>query len=520
MSLQTQNQLLEIKLESKSLHFFENNLFTDAILKYDDEFFYAHKIVISSKSRWFSEYFTKNQSFDRISPIDKQIIDLPINPDKLFGNFLGIFYGKTVTLTYKTAPSYLYLAVFYGVDQVIEPIKEFIVKKISDRTVFFFVKKFIEYGLYEESKILTPYIAGQIYDIFNEPNVIRPYTLQTIYKYVSDGRVFAEILKDNILKKQENKKKENPTKKRRVDPSPEGKYQKTNDDEEEKHTYLTDDQKVQIIDEYVGERVIDNDEEREALGSVVDWTGDDSYLRLVHNKCDWLPYRISRPLLSKVISIRRNTCKTFENDCASATDTLSRWFPFVWFTSILDSTEHNETLVINIVDYISSLGHTVNYFNPEDFGLITTTTGSDMGKTLSDKFLSKNVLSADKYFVGIGNESTMPGLVINFGKNANILAKSLTIDTKIEKPYNTQSQSQRPKIYYRSPDELAIFTSFNGKESETINVSQMGGFINGTFTDLKLPSKLDSITISLRTKEEIHVLRVKSVDISGSFQSH
>ena len=132
----------------------------------------------------------------------------------------------------------------------------------------------------------------------------------------------------------------------------------------------------------------------------------------------------------------------------------------------------------------------------------------------------KNLIIDDNYFLAYGNESTKPGFVLNFGKHTIIEGKRLLINSMIQKRPPGQMIKEKAESfiqYYRDPDALSIQTSLEEKKSTEITTVPINHAVNGTFDDLKLPAKMNSITVKLNTKQSIRVLRVKKVEIVGRF---
>ena len=530
----TKDFSLSLQLEPQGRFFRKDGKFLDVVLISGNKKYEAHRIVLAMNSSWFYEYFDQRKEIEKLEPNQKMVIDLPCNPCDCFSVVLDSIYTGKLELTPKNAPSIYKIVEFYGISKYVEPLKNYISKTISESTVLFYANQFIKYEMFEQASILTHFIAKCIHAIFDQPNTSHRVTLKAIYENVNDGRVFAEALNDKKLRE---------LTKEEIDAKLERRYNKAlkiyNEKKEEKNdqkpnevaynkriTFLTEDQKVSIVDEYVGDRRM-NEEEREALAKVADWEKEDSYKYLVHYKCDWLPARISRELIKKILVIRKNSLDAFSKQSETALDPVSRWYPFSWITSIAETDETLSTPVVKIIDFISTLGGVVNEFNPQEYGFINPEEeGTILGVQHYKRFLVKNIFETnEKFYVGRGKGNVSPGFILKFGQSTRIKPERIIINSHIEKnvPHidvalSQQEISKIPKSYRVAPSSVIIQTFSDGKESEEKILETRNGIGEKSFCELGINDEFDSIKVQLKGEGPIQVLRIKHIEIVGSFE--
>ena len=81
-----------------------------------------------------------------------------------------------------------------------------------------------------------------------------------------------------------------------------------------------------------------------------------------------------------------------------------------------------------------------------------------------------------------------------------------------------QEISKIPKSYRVAPNSVIIQTFGDGKESEEKILETRNGIAEKSFGELGIKDEFDSIKVQLKGEGPIQVLRIKHIEIVGSFE--
>ena len=510
------NFSISLQLKQNAQSFRADSKFIDCVIHSGDREFPSHRIFLAKFSQWFHDFFTEqSKTSDSISAkvID---IEIPLNTESCFGQVLDALYGKDLHISINNAPAILKIVTFYGISIMKDAVIKYIRETTETMTVLYYIKKFIEYELFDQAIILTPFIAKSIKRTIKYPNETHVITMKDVLKNVTDGRIFAMILKDKKLKELSQSEIEAKLERRKAK-SMEKLDKKTfksmiTPKYDRNIAFLSQEQKVALIDEFVSHHEI-NQEERNALASVIDWARTDVCGYLLKYNCDWAPYNVQRNCIKKIIKKRRKNIKNFEDKCELhdvERKMISRVFPLAYIPNIYYADDNGDEQNYDLVKRISLYGD-----NKEiDLLLYGIAKVEHVGDVFNANNEASCVLRNDNsYFIGYGNDETSPGVVISFDKLAAAKIKSLTIDTKIEK--NGFGNSDNSK-YYLSPKSLIIeVTDVNGnKKSKAVEVPK-SRVLEFQIDELSSIASIRSIKIMLDSESKVQILRIKHVTMNG-----
>lgn len=215
--------------------------------------------------------------------------------------------------------------------------------------------------------------------------------------------------------------------------------------------------------------------------NLIDWNNNESYKYLTKYRCDWLSNELSYKLTSKIInnrikSITRLSKKLsdMESNMVSGLGLLS------YIVVISDADENNNEPVVELVNFIGTVGGICRFFNPCRFGFFTLISS----KAVSELYYSALYVleESDRYFMSKYNVDNLSYIGLNLGDNI-IKISSMFIDylnTKksIESKFysaaqkNSQTNFMSLELYnnegnkYMFPKYLEIGKKFTISESE------------------------------------------------------
>lgn len=215
--------------------------------------------------------------------------------------------------------------------------------------------------------------------------------------------------------------------------------------------------------------------------NLIDWNINESYKYLTKYRCDWLSNELSYKLTSKIInnrikSITRLSKKLsdMESNMVSGLGLLS------YIVVISDADENNNEPVVELVNFIGTVGGICRFFNPCRFGFFTLISS----KAVSELYYSALYVleESDRYFMSKYNVDNLSYIGLNLGDNI-IKISSMFIDylnTKksIESKFysaaqkNSQTNFMSLELYnnegnkYMFPKYLEIGKKFTISESE------------------------------------------------------
>ncbi|EAY23657.1 hypothetical protein TVAG_119940 [Trichomonas vaginalis G3] len=189
-------------------------------------------------------------------------------------------------------------------------------------------------------------------------------SIEEVLEYVLDTHVLQSVLSQDVLNgkipliyKQVNKLTKT---------SPLG-Y------ENDVYVSLTNEQKVQIINQFAKNKQF-SDEEKEVLTSIVDWTQEGSDSFLINYHCEWVSLKIARQKLRSIIFKRKNALAELGKLSSQEKKNFQN-IPMLFYISKMYQAENIDLAEeVNIYDQATTLCHLTNRLTPKDFSIINLST--------------------------------------------------------------------------------------------------------------------------------------------------
>lgn len=453
--------------------FYNNKMFFDVALHSNDNVYYSHRIILVSLSEWFRNSLQNNHMSEYKD--NMWHIDLPVDPENAMKNVLELTYLRKTILTVENVSSIYKICTYYGFTQFIDVIKKFIIDNITNSTITLLTTKFIEYKLINEADILIDMLATLVAENFNE-NDESPYMkLDDIMNLVSNGVVFACVLKS----------------------------QKIN---------ISQYQKYSIVDKYCKEKNLTNEESTE-LASLFDWNDKNTMKMFVDFSRDWLPLSIQRQYFSMLLTNRRNIVNLFEKQAKSIESSTSRLFPYYWYHECHNSREFDDSKQFSLFELISSIAD--SNINPIKYSFVTC----DIHGSTFELFNSiNNIFKDDESYAVISSDDQLPpSISFAFGPKSNISAQKILIYSDIIRKTYNRNKSQK-NSYCTVPKYLRVQTFLNDKLTNSFDSEYNE---NRIVEIANIPNAFNSIKIEVpkELSELYSVLRIRYISILGKISN-
>lgn len=489
-------QHLNIRLGIQFDDFRHSNQFTDCLLISGETRFPCQRIVLAKISKWFDKYFEEH-------PITKYgdicEIDLPVNPNNVLDQFLNLIYTNYADVNINNLPLLLKMSVFYDCPIITKALQNLYHDATNDETVLHLAKEFIALDLIDDARSLAPHIAHHLKKIHNGEADLR-YTIEDLFKSLSPS-VFAAVINQDLLKQASENEKQ-----------------------------FTDEDKVRYIDNFVlyhGKEITD-EKEKEDLASPIDWNSPIAFQYLARHQCDWLPARIARPLISRILKNRQTLQRYLEKSIKKSAPEVSRWYIYSWAQSCRNASYERDDPEVNVVQFIRTLGGTTNPIDPVKYGFMNSFCTPCDEKTLegipiAPDFGPTNVLLTDdqKYFMAIKKDGVYPGVGIDLGELARFTPHRIILNTKVPPRPWTSTRPSNPKPFAKNfcfkvgqtKEECIKSTSNYNYE---ISKEMQGKFQNQSMSGIK---PLNAMMFQLTGPETNggEIMRVVSLEVNGTF---
>ncbi|OHT04525.1 hypothetical protein TRFO_27969 [Tritrichomonas foetus] len=456
---------INTRIIPKALEYLNNKQFIDCILTDGQYKYNAHKIILSQQSQWFFNYFDRHPTLDAI-----QEVPIPFNPNDIMKNLIEFLYSQPLRLTIDNAVTYLKASEVYGIAKLKMVITSYLSDVVHNQNLILKItKQFTEYGLIDSA---IEYVGELATILCESPKHKRRIVYDSICP-----EILAAILKNKKFNK----------------------YSETG--------------KIEIIDEFVGDKQL-TENEKQSLETVIDWSKEKSYLHFVRNSCNWVTAATSRPLIKKILDIRRKDINIFEEEMKNPTSSMiSRWYPFVWAECIANATECTKSPTIDVVSYANRLGKiTSKSYSPVKYGLLQANATPQFAQlfgvenALHDSD-SNYYLSQDMSFDANYHK---PFYSLLFSPSSHFFPTKITIRSDI--PRKLDTKRQYPKAIILEGNTGA------GQLTDPIcdNVEFKDGIAD---QQLKLNVPVASLKITLKGEEANggSMLRIRYIDVKGYF---
>ncbi|OHT05285.1 hypothetical protein TRFO_26970 [Tritrichomonas foetus] len=418
------------RLQSNFELYRKNKTFCDCKIVLSDHEVLAHRLVLAKYSSFFLDLFMKTN--------EKGIYAFrpEFNPQDTLESVIDFLYTNQIDLDQSNLVAYLSVSKFYGIPILEEIVTEQFPQCTNKDTVLEFCRQCVEYNIPAQAKIFVPTVAENW----------SSYQINNIYSHI-DPTILADVLNDSHL------------------------------------ANLKQDAKLQIIDGFISLHPTTTNEQREQLATVIDWSHPAAYQYLVRHNCEWVPARIARQLMRRIMKERRYTFRKLQervnfvpessNNSISARAAndgeISRWFLFTWMISIHRADVIKDQYTIPIINFLSTYGGLSQGFDAVTTGAITVNSSEPMSKSIKPNYAFGCVKG--EHFVSIGNAKLNPFYEIDFGQKAKLIPSSVSFKcsdkAQIEEKLGKMKEGASKKIDEStnlSPNPTEVLICGNGTD--------------------------------------------------------
>lgn len=443
---------LRSRLPVRAHEFFKQGFFLDVTLVSPYDRYRANRIFLANSSSYFRRVFQSNPGPE---------IEIPFDEGNIMKEVLNFLRSDKLTFTMRNFHFILKAAEVYEIpslrDAALFCLRERVDTKSFSNTVKFIARSLIDVGLDDIACEYAPLFVSEM----NHP--------ANIFGYLSP-RLLAAVLSQPDMNK------------------------------------VPLDDKVAIIDDFIGDSKPTDERDMRVLEKFVDWTRPESYKLFTRFKCEWVTASTARPMLSKLLDVRRRTLAAMKAEVERAAPVVGRWFPMSWMSSISNGIDETASPIVDIVKFASTLGGAISQpVNPADFGLIQVSSTEPMHSDYS----AKNVLVGnDSYFLSKDLMFTQEkGFVkLELGQNARFVIKRVVIDSEIPRPIGS-------KRAYPAAVEMKVR---NGKDALVPEIVLYNGKGDVKIKE-DVPCSMALFTMLGKSANGGAVMRVKNVELTGHF---
>ena len=373
---------VNLRLPNRARKFFKQGLFIDVTLVSPEGRYGANRVFLANFSGYFRRLFAPDTSPEVRLPFDEHGIMRDVlaflRSDKLNFNMRNFHYILKAAEVYE-----------------IQPLKEaaqFCLKEcVTPKTVKFATRALLDVGLVDQACQNAPLLAQDMKKLMDHGR-----DLGALLQYMNPRVLAAVLLQPQFAS-------------------------------------MKIEHKIKMIDDFVGVKELDNEEDRRVMEGFVDWSRPGSYKLFAKYKCAWVSAKMARPMLRKLIDVRRNSYRAMRDEIEHAASSVGRWSPFAWMTAIANGDEVRSAPTVDIVKFAATLGGAIEKpLNAADFGLIQV--GST--KPLHPAYKARNiVMDDDSYFLSVDtmftNEEKFVSLYI--GQDSRFVIDKVALDSNIRR---------------------------------------------------------------------------------------
>ena len=299
-----------------------------------------------------------------------------------------------------------------------------------------------------------------------------------------------------------------------------------------------------LIDEFHLISPIDNEEDKESLAALFNnFQDENAYLYIVHHKLNWAPSKMTFPLYRKVLALKRESSRKFQENLSNVEQPTSRWISVHWLSTILYAKDSSDIEAYDAIDFCRSFGGKIHNANPLTFGFLhsecSTPLGLEDNSSIPKRYIAHYgpqgaLMPNNQYFTSINVGAF---LNISFGERAFFRIQKIEIesvpkadgDKKMAKRPNQSLKIDRTKrLGY--PDSLKIsLNSPNSTElkelhrdnikyiyNEEQGIDKAEYIVGDDESDDFVANNL-KVTLSSKNKAGGIILRLGRVEVDGFF---
>ena len=451
------------RISNKFAEFRKNKVFCDCKIVFKEKEVFAHRIILSKYSQFFKNLF--------ISSNDAGIFSFKVEYDPLntLESIIDFFYNNDIIINYSNIIALIANCNYYKVPVLIDILKDQLIKFINRDTALSFCHQCVEFNVTDHTDNFLPEIAKNW----------SYYSIQQIYNNV-DATILAHLLMDPNLPD------------------------------------MSDDRKIQIIDEFVKKYKNITEKERELFSKVIDWEVLDGYKYFIKHECSWVLPSISRKFLRRIMKERRSTYKKLNNKIETVkADSVSKLFLYSWMLSLRKADSVSDTYSIPIINYMSSFGGLSEGLDPITTGNISAESSPQCGKDrkINDAF----GYNKGKYFLSIGSQTQDPYITINFGDSSFLIPHNIILCCTSEDQINeklSKFKERKKKIDVKTLSPAPSTIEIIGNKNIELYKDEYKDKIP---VNTSTPLQELTLKISDNNVAGYKIFRIFSVEIEGEF---
>lgn len=398
---------VSVRLTPQIETFRKEQYFCDAIIVSGNDRFECHRILLARHCQWFLREFLAHPP----EGMEPTTITIPVNPSGIFSTFLNVLYTGEVTVDVYNLPLLLKMSVFYESPEFTAIFRYFLKRAATEQTFLHFARILSELDLVEDAlslapadaKEATPFLAEHYSNYLKwsrrQPWELKgvkrpPVTIDDIYDAVS-APVLAGILKQIL-------------------------------DDPRKFAPLTEAEVVAMIDRFYETHPSDRESDKESLAKLINWESISSWRYIVKHKCDWIPARIYRTLVTEALKKRKAVLKKLEKNTESIQTSVNRWYAFSWIQAVRDAlVPLGRSPSVKVVELMTTLGGTTDFVDPLLCGFLEVV---ETVHAIAPQFSADQWFNKGKYWMARQSESVLPVFGFNL-KGAWFIPETVFVDT-------------------------------------------------------------------------------------------
>ena len=484
-------------ISQKFSSFRDQNLFIDCVftIPNSNETVKCHRIILSNFSPTFKKYFT-NTTYGE----SNKVVEIPFFIDApTFKSVIDFMYTNSIEITEKTMINIFASAYMLNIPKLQELVTNYVSQYLDSDQILEYTKPFLQFKISKEAKAIFPDLIDNYENLKEASNIFSKSVARRFLKLKIDQicnsltpYMMAHVLNEVVLTESD------------YAPSP-----------------TQEDYKLSIIDKYVGDSQLEM-EDREALTNVIKWDEEDSYLYFVHHKCDWVKPSVSRQMISKVISNRRNTVHHISEFVPTLQNEQHHHMGvYSLFQLIVDSEGCVEIKETDLIKALGTLWGAVNQFNPSQFNLVLPS--GETSCEMTEQFPITNIFvdDDDTYFLTNNTfqlrdleppvSELRAGIDFNAYSQSGLLSANIKVSSiEIFHPKRKEADNIKYNLYF-------IDSQNRNKIEIPASVLPNKTFLVDTYYREKITELLIAYNMPPTKKEYPFSLRISYIKIIGSY---
>jgi len=443
---------------TKLKSFLDKGLFIDCKF-YDADGFICqcHRIVVSLKSKFFARFFCSNKEINVIIPFDTK--------NRTFSLMIDMMYLDLVKIPFKNTIELYFLSIIYEIDDLNKILFPQMYHNLSVSQSVAFLEVFSGFRVHPLASSIYMQFDNNFNNLLDSFDPVldflgrhySEYKIASMVSYLCPKFLYKILIVANI----------------------------------------TQDDKIAAIDFLYNEKKIFSESSRSDFSSLFDWNDEKSCSLFVNHSCEWVLPSNSREILGRILDNRRNTLHQMGDD-TSGKDFFNNMFLYSWLSLIHESKGDRELPIVDLNDYVSTLGGYIDRINPTKFNILSMISSSTL--TFHSFGIENLFFNENKYF-----------LASSFNQDGEPLWISSNIQSSVIELYSiTPEFNSIPRGVYNTDGVRRVYDDIGYFNLELIDEDHNINEINEVIELNRTASMTNPIRIRgyrLTTKGDINDIR-------------